>query len=122
MPQYPTEAQEQAALIKWTQAVRGKYPELALLYHAPNEGKRSAITGARLKAQGMKKGFPDLFLPVARGGKHGLFIEMKSRKGRASPEQLWWLERLTAQGYAAVVCHGWEEAKEVIENYLEGKE
>ena len=115
----PTEAQEQKALIDWTKAMRSRYPELALLVHIPNEGQRSAITGAHLRQQGMKKGFPDLFLPVARHGKHGLFIEMKRRGGRVSPDQAWWLERLNDQGYAATVCYGWDEARKVIEHYLD---
>ena len=117
-PALPTEAQEQAALMRWTQAVRGQYPELALLFHVPNEGQRSTITGAHLRQQGLKRGVPDLMLPVARGGYHGLFVEMKRRNGKAWPDQLWWIEHLRAQGYAAEICHGWEAAKNILEKYL----
>ena len=116
----PTEAQEQKALIDWTKAVRTKYPELMLLVHIPNEGQRSAVTGAHLRQQGLKRGFPDLFLPVARGDKHGLFIEMKAKHGRVSSDQWWWIDHLNAQGYNAVVCYGWRDASEVLQNYLDG--
>ena len=77
----PTEAQEQSALVRWAELMRPRFPELVLLAHVPNEGLRSPVTGARLKVQGMKRGFPDLILPVPRGEYHGLFIEMKRVKG-----------------------------------------
>jgi len=92
-----------------------------MLYHIPNEGKRSRVTGARLVAEGLKRGVPDICLPVARGGCHGLYIELKrERSGRATPEQTEWMNALMRQGYAVSLCHGWERAARVIEEYLEG--
>lgn len=115
-----TEAQHQANIIKWSQqpSVRGKWPELALLHHIPNGGTRDAVEGKHLKQQGVKAGVPDLCLPVARGGYHGLYIELKTEKGRASDAQKWWGERLRDQGYFWEVCHGWESAVRVLEWYL----
>ena len=98
----------------------GKWPELALLYHVPNEGKRSRTAGARMKAEGLKKGVPDLCLPVARGKWHGLYIELKRTKGgRVSQAQREWLDALEREGYAAAVAYGWEQAREMIAAYLE---
>lgn len=115
----PTESQEQQRLFQWARMMEGKHPELALLYHIPNEGKRSRATGRRMVAEGLRKGVPDICLPVARGYKHGLYIELKRTKGaRVSPNQGEWLLRLTDQGYEAVICYGWETAAAVIENYL----
>jgi hypothetical protein len=57
-------------------------------------------------------------LPVARGGYHGLYIELKTGKGRTSESQDWWIDKLTIEGYKAVVCRGWEAAKDMIEEYL----
>lgn len=114
----PTEAQEQTMLIEWAEMMQGRYPELALLFHIPNEGRRSYQYGRELKRQGLKKGVPDLCLPVARGMYHGLFIEMKSQVGRPSGEQLVWIDALRNEGYAATVCHGWREAAQFIEDYL----
>ena len=68
----PTEAEEQIALFEWAALQSGRFPELALLYHVPNGGSRNKIEAARLRAQGVKSGVPDLCLPVARGGNHGL--------------------------------------------------
>lgn len=93
-----------------------------MLYHIPNEGKRSRVTGARLVAEGLKRGVPDICLPVARGGCHGLYIELKrERSGRPTAEQTEWMDALMRQGYAVSLCHGWERAAGVIEEYLEGE-
>lgn len=115
----PTEAQEQEALLRWVSFAMCKWPELELIYHIPNEGKRSRVNGASLKRQGLQKGVPDLCLPVARGGYHALYIEMKRKGGKPSREQLQWIEDLKKQGNLAVVCEGWEQAAETIKKYME---
>lgn len=48
-----------------------------LYFSIPNEGKRSAANGARLKAMGMLPGVADLF--VKHPGKIPLFLELKSK-------------------------------------------
>jgi len=116
----PNETQEQIWLMRWSQqpSIRGQYPDLKLLYHIPNErsDKRQA---AILKKMGVKRGVPDLCLPVARGQFHGLYIEMKRTDGgRASDDQLWWNEQLISKGYASVICNGWESGKEALLWYL----
>ncbi len=85
--------------------------------HIPNEGKRSVSYAAILKSMGLRSGFPDLFVPRARGGYHGLFIEMKYGKNKTTKEQKEWLERLSAEGYACAVCYGAAEAIKTIESY-----
>lgn len=115
----PTEMAEQTALFAWARLAQGKWPELALLYHVPNEGKRSRATGAQLTAAGLKKGVPDLCLPVARGRKHGLYIELKRRKGsQPTAEQVEWLDALAAEGHGVAWCRGWESAAGVLLEYL----
>lgn len=79
----PTEAQEQEALFRWADFAVGKYPEVKFLYHIPNEGKRSVYNGAALRRQGLKKGVPDLCLPVPSGKYHALYIEMKRKRRKA---------------------------------------
>ena len=118
----PTEDNEQAALFEWSAYASGKYPELELMYAIPNGGKRHIHTAVVLKQTGVKSGVPDIFLPVARRGKHGLFIEMKRKKGgTVSANQKSWLDALEKQGYQCVVCKGWIEAKdEVIKYFQEG--
>lgn len=119
MNQIPTEAQEQTALFQWAGMMAGKWPELQLMFAIPNGGSRNPIEARHLKEQGVKPGIPDVFLPVARGGYHGLYIEMKRRKGgRVSVEQKKMILALRDQGFRAEVCEGWEQAKNVIEVYM----
>lgn len=89
------------------------------IQHEGNEQEALFDWAANLRRQGVKSGVPDLCLPVARGGYHGLYIEMKYGKNKTSENQNKWLEALRAQNYAAAVCYGWQEAQQVITNYLE---
>ena len=115
----PLEAQEQRALFEWARLQSGKYPELALMYHIPNGGRRNAKEAAMLKAEGVKPGVPDICLPVSRSIYHGLYIELKRKRGgKTSDAQKEWINGLKAQGYAALVCRGWEDAKDSIIEYL----
>ena len=112
---------EQEALFRWATTMETKEPRLRLL-NASLNGVRLAVHQAVMaKKGGMKKGYPDVFLPVAAMGYHGLFIEMKRKDGRASDvkkEQRAWLRDLEVQGYRGLVCFGWEEAAEAIARYL----
>lgn len=114
-----SEAQEQRALFQWAGYAEQQYPELKLLHHIPNGGKRDVRTAANLKKEGVKAGVPDICLPVTRGQYHGLYIELKTVKGKVQKNQKEWLNALNSEGYATKVCYGWLEAKEVIEKYLE---
>lgn len=107
-----SERQHQQAVMKWARqpSIRERWPELALLHHIKNETTGGAAEVAADKAMGVKKGVPDLCLPVARGGFHGLYIEMKTPSGRASEAQRWWGMALKEQGYRAAVCHGYDAA------------
>lgn len=107
------EFKHQQAVIKWSQqpSVRERWPELALLHHVKNETPDGGARKVAIdKANGVKKGVPDLCLPVAKGGYHGLYIEMKNENGTLSAAQKWWRDRLKEQGYYWSVCYGWEAA------------
>lgn len=115
----PDEHTEQVALFRWAALTSRRLPQLKLLYAIPNGGHRHKAVAAKLKAEGVKSGVPDVFLPVPSGGFHGLYIEMKRRKGgTVSAEQKRWIEALGDQGYLVEVCKGWESAVAVIEDYL----
>lgn len=108
------EADEQRAVVEYCGWKR------IPVFHIPNGGSRHPAEAARLKAQGVKAGVPDLCIPVARCGYHSLYIEMKAAKGRVSGHQREWLDLLNAQGMRAVVCYGAESAIEEIESYMSG--
>jgi hypothetical protein len=89
----------------------------------PNAGKRSARAGARIKAEGLRPGFPDLVLTLPGRGYHALFIEMKRVGAPASDvrdNQREWLDRLNRNGYCARVARGFKEARDLVLWYLNG--
>lgn len=114
----------QTSLFAWANQARCTMPDLAKLYHVPNGGGRSKAEAGRLKAQGVVAGVLDLSLDVARGGHFGLRIELKAtraelgRTPQPSPEQRARIEDLRNDGYCAVVCEGWENAKAVLIAYV----
>jgi hypothetical protein len=123
-----TEHDEQVALFQWIALEQRDTPELGLLFAIPNAGgyrggyKKNVVRVVNMLREGVKSGVPDLFLPVARGGYHGLFVEMKREKGgRLSQHQKEWGEALTAQGYLVVSCPGWDAARHNLIHYLEKK-
>jgi hypothetical protein len=115
----PSEHDEQKALMVIVAHYVGRWPELQLLYAIPNGGKRHIGTAKKLCAEGVKSGVPDLCLPVARGGYHGLYVELKrSKGGTVSSQQASWIAALQGQGYRACVCRGADEAMAVILEYM----
>lgn len=120
--QIPTESAEQRLLFEWAAYQCGRYPALHMLYHIPNGGARRKSEAARMSAEGVRPGVPDLCLPVARGGYHGLYIELKrTQKSRVRPEQARWISMLNEQGYYAVVCESWAKAAQLLLAYLRGE-
>ena len=115
------EHDHQVALLRWANLQAGAMPVLRLLFAIPNGGARNIVVAGKLKAEGVKAGVPDLFLPAPRGVYHGLFIELKAPKGKVQANQKEWLAALGLQGYRSVVCYGWEEAKDTIMQYLAPK-
>lgn len=109
------EHQEQAALIHWFRLQHPKY----IIFAIPNGGVRNIGTAIKLKNEGVLAGVADLFLMVANKTHHGLFIEMKAAKGKVSDQQKYFIEQAHAQGYAACVCYGFDQAKDAITNYLQ---
>lgn len=115
-----SEHRHQVALIKWANTMLRKWPELRWLHAIPNGGQRNVIVAKKLKAEGVKSGISDLFLPVARNGFHGLYIEMKRLKGKPTETQSEFITFALEQGYHAGVYNGWEAAAEGVINYMGG--
>ena len=89
-----SESVEQQKLFAWAEIARmiPEYKGIELMYHIPNEGKRSNYTGGKMKKEGMKNGVSDVCLPLARGIYHGFYIEMKYGKNKLTDEQLLFLK------------------------------
>jgi hypothetical protein len=130
----PSEHQEQVAVIQWAKAMHSVLPELNLLFAIPNGGIRPHLKlirngktvncspeGQKLREEGVQPGVPDLLLPVARHGYHGLFVEMKRKGESQSPAQEAWAALLLDQGYAVSVCRGADIAIAELTGYLTRK-
>jgi hypothetical protein len=71
----------------------------------PNGGARNAITGRRLKDEGVSPGVPDMFIPSLK-----LFIEFKTTKGKITEQQTEWIDYLQSCGYSVAVCRSVNDA------------
>lgn len=119
-----TEHAHQAALFCWANSVKQQYPMLQFMHAIPNGGLRNKVTASRLRAEGVKAGVCDVFLPYPIDVKgvylsHGLYIEMKKPgKGRVSDAQNEFMAYVKGRGYIVIVCETWLDARNAILTYL----
>lgn len=111
---FPKEDQEQITLSTWL-------TKKGILFTASaNGGSRHWLEGFKLKRMGVSAGFPDIFIPMPRKGFNGFFIELKRVQGGVvSDAQRFWIEQLTKNGYLAVVCYGFDSAKQKVMEYFD---
>ena len=89
-------------------------PEYRLLHHIANENSH--------REPGVLAGVPDWHWPIAHGGYHGLWIEIKISKNQPSPMQVAVMNLLRSEGhYCAVVWDSVDEVFELCEAYLRGE-
>lgn len=89
-----------------------------LLFAVPNGGRRDAVTGKRLKAEGVIAGVSDLILLKQNKDFGALLIEMKTATGKQSDAQREWRDKVTMQGYKYTVCRSLDEFIKTIVDYL----
>ena len=107
----PSEHSEQVAFIQW---FRLQFP--VLIFAIPNGAHlagtiaQRASQVARLKAEGMVSGVPDLEIP-----EWNLYIEMKrQRNGKLSADQVRMHKALRRAGKTVMVAKGWEDAADQV--------
>lgn len=128
-----SESSQQQALFCWAALNCGQYPALAYMFAIPNGGLRDKRTASTLKAEGVRSGVCDVFLPnpvfIGNSPEYkycGCFIEMKLEKyrnrknGGCSDEQIDFIEWAASAGYYCKVCYSWTEARDTLIDYLEG--
>lgn len=113
---------EQCEVIEWWEMrARDEGIDPRVLFAIPNGGVRHIGEAVKLKAEGVRKGIPDLFLAHPVAPFHGLFIEMKkSRGGKVSDDQRECIQFLSNEGYACTVARGADDAISCIDTYLNG--
>jgi hypothetical protein len=87
------------------------------VFHIPNQRQTSPQHGAMLKRMGVWAGCADLFFPRSNHFKKGLFIELKTLKGRPTEKQIAFLEAMEREGYSTQICYGSKEAIETIKAF-----
>jgi hypothetical protein len=109
-----SESQIQQQMVKW---FGYKYPECTL-FAIPNGHKRNAITGAILKREGVFAGVADLFLMKANQKYNGLWIEVKTDKGKQSESQKEFERKALREGYKYVICKNIDQFANEVETYI----
>lgn len=105
------EHREQVKFVRWFEL---QFPGV-LIFAIPNGGNRNLIVAKKLKAEGVKRGIPDLQVP-----EWNLWIEMKRLKGgKNSPEQRRKIEYLRGIGHTVFVCAGATEARQMVTEWRE---
>ena len=106
-----SEHSEQVGFVNW---FRAKYPD-TLIFAIPNGEKRSISVATRLKAEGVTRGIPDLYIPSCN-----LWVEMKrATGGRLSPDQKKVIEYLRSVGHTVIVGKGASDASKQVLEFLE---
>lgn len=84
--------------------------------HVPNEGKRSARRGAKLKREGMYPSFPDVLIFEPALNYCGVAIELKADGGKVEEEQIRCLQRLYSKGWYVGLCWNLEGVIRMLKN------
>ena len=106
---------EHAEQVTFVSEFKKLYPDVRI-FAIPNGGIRNIVVAQKLKAEGVRSGVPDLFVP-----KWSLWIEMKRQKGGSvSKEQKDWIKYLTEDcGHGAIVAKGWEDGIKQVTSFLD---
>lgn len=138
-----TESGHQKAFMQWIALYGSKrYPDMLMTYAIPNGSKlfgsgtaRGQSEGAKMKAEGLRAGIPDVFTAVAcykPGGPemadryHGLYLELKKpgrereAEGARSDDQVKWHKKLISKGYAVATVYGWTAMADATAMYFSG--
>jgi hypothetical protein len=99
-----------------------KYLDLLGLawFHPANERRTSPQAGHRLKLKGVKSGIPDCIILTPKGNYKGLALELKIKPNKTTPNQKKWLKTLDLFGWCVGVAYDFDEAKKIIDEYVEG--
>ena len=112
-----SEQKEQELFCAWLDKNNIKY------FAIPNGGYRKITEGVNLKRSGVKRGVPDVCIPIPirsfTQDYHGAYIELKRvEKYSITSEQKDWITYLQSRGYFAEIAYGHKHAINLISSYL----
>ncbi len=115
-PRNDLEHQLQTAFFQWLAI---QHPTIHKVSFAiPNAAKRSFVTAAKLKDEGLKAGVPDVLLCVPHGTYAGFFIEFKIKPNKPTDLQVAMMAELTANGYRCEVIYDLDSAISFVNDYI----
>ena len=106
------ESSLQTSCVKW---FRYQYPHL-VIYAVPNGGSRNVREAQRLKSEGVLAGVADLTILLPQG--KSLYIEMKVKGNRQTPNQKEFQQKAEALEHKYYVCYCFEDFENVIKQEL----
>lgn len=123
-PPVQREEQMQRDLFTWIRSEQGYAPELRWVMHVPNGGHRHPAVAGKMKAQGVRRGVPDVWVPVSKMDDHGnvfagLIVELKVGRNQCTMQQRDWLGHMERNGWQVYVIYDdWRLAANEIARYL----
>ena len=106
---------EQCKLFDW---IRSRQDIKPYAFHIANERQTTPQQGRILKRMGVRSGVSDIFIGLAKGRWHGLFLELKAGNNTPTESQEQFMYDMASQGYYCIWCSGYEHARKSIEIYL----
>jgi hypothetical protein len=112
-----------------TNYIKVQYPRLIYRIDYATDMKLSIGQAMKMKRTQMKeRGYPDLWVSLPKGRYHGLYLELKVttpykkdgtlKKNEHLEEQQEMHDRLNQLGYKATFGVGFDECKEILDNYI----
>lgn len=114
----PLEHDIQTAFFDWVRLAKNIHPVLKLVFAVPNAAKRGFKTAARMKAEGLVSGVPDVLFPAPRHGFSGLAMEFKRPGEKPTEAQLEFMDGLLKENWLVVVVTDSEAAIRTVRDYL----
>lgn len=102
----------QTQCVKW---FKYQYPHL-VIYAVPNGGSRNVREAQRLKSEGVLAGVADLTILLPQG--KSLYIEMKVKGNRQTPNQKEFQQKAEALGHKYYVCYSFDDFEKVVKQEL----
>jgi len=121
--------QEENLQIAVCDYLRYQYPHVMFTCDLASGMKLTIGQAVKVKRMRSERAWPDLFIAEPRGLCAGLFIELKREgvklkkcNGDYSSDHIWEQERvlskLNCKGFETYFAVGFDEAKKIIDNYL----
>lgn len=107
-----SESKEQIIIVNWIK----QKTDLPVIY-IENEGKRSYVEASIVKKMGLFPGVSDLFIPRSNGTYHGLFLEVKTEKGKVSPNQSLFADKMVRELYHVAFVFGANDGINTIKSF-----